>query len=59
MTTKFTPIEVLELICDTASQEWQESNGERKGAIDNQGRRLWFIGEDIMQEVRKATGGEK
>ena len=43
---------VLELICDTASTEWQSSDGKRHGATDNEGKRLWFINRAIMKEAR-------
>ena len=53
-------LEALQLVVDLASQEWQESDGSRKCATDNQGRRLWFISPDMIDEVRaaiaKATG---
>lgn len=53
-------LEALDLITSLASQEWQEPDGSRKGATDNQGRRMWFISADVMQEARaailKATG---
>lgn len=44
--------DILELICDTASTEWQESDGSRKGAIDNAGERLYFIDKGIMDEAK-------
>jgi hypothetical protein len=46
--------DVLELVRDLSSQEWQDASGKRFGATDNQGRRLWFISEDVMHEVRAA-----
>lgn len=42
----------LELICDLASTEWQESDGSRKGAVDNEGNRLYFVNKGIMDEAR-------
>jgi hypothetical protein len=55
-----TVLEALQLVVDLSSQEWQEADGARKGATDNQGRRLWFISPDVMNEARaaiaKATG---
>jgi hypothetical protein len=44
--------DVLELIRDCSSQEWQDASGKLFGATDNQGRRLWLISEDVMREVR-------
>lgn len=53
-------IEALLIVRDCSSQEWQEADGSRKGATDNEGRRLWFISEGTMQVVRAAlaTVGE-
>jgi hypothetical protein len=42
------------LVVNLASQEWQESDGSRRGATDNSGKRMWFIGDDVMQELRAA-----
>lgn len=47
--------EALELVRDCSSQEWQQADGTRMAATDNQGRRFWFITEDVMQAVREAT----
>lgn len=53
-------LEALQLVADLSSQEWQESDGSRKGAVDNQGNRLHFISESVMGAARaaiaKATG---
>jgi len=53
-------LECLQLISDLASMEWQESDGRRCGAKDNQGRSMFFISADLMNEARsaiaKATG---
>ena len=46
--------EVLRLIVDCSSQEWQEPNGKRMGATDNMGRRMWFISDDLMKEAHAA-----
>jgi hypothetical protein len=46
--------EALELVRDCSSQEWQQPDGKRMGATDNEGRRMWFITEDVMQAVRAA-----
>lgn len=54
MVVGMTALEVLELVRDLASQEWQEPDGSRKCAVDNRGRRLWFLSEDLMAEVRSA-----
>jgi hypothetical protein len=43
--------ETLELVRNCSSQEWQTQNGARMGATDNQGRRMWFFTEDVLQEV--------
>lgn len=54
-------IAVIELVNDTASQEWQESDGRRMAATDNSGKRMWFISDDVMQELKaayKATGSQ-
>lgn len=55
-------LDALRLVVDLSSQEWQESDGRRMGATDNQGRRLWFISIDVMEEARavvaKATKGD-
>jgi hypothetical protein len=45
--------EALELVRDCSSQEWQQPDGKRMAATDNQGRRFWFITEDVMQAVRE------
>jgi hypothetical protein len=50
--SSLTKREVLELVRDCSSQEWQQPDGKLMGATDNQGRRLWFISEDVMQAVR-------
>jgi hypothetical protein len=44
--------DALEIICDTASTEWQESDGSRKGAIDNRGERLYFVSKELIEEGR-------
>lgn len=46
--------DALALVADLSSQEWQDEAGKRYAATDNQGRRFWFITEDVMQEVRAA-----
>ncbi len=55
-------LDVLQLVRDCSSQEWQEADGSRKGATDNSGKRMWFITESVMEEVRaaivRATGGK-
>lgn len=51
--------QALGLVIDLSSKEWQESDGSRKGATDNQGRRLWFISPDVMQAVVAALAAEK
>lgn len=51
---KLTTRDVLELVRDCSSQEWQQPDGKRMGATDNSGRRMWFITEDVMQAVREA-----
>lgn len=48
--------EALDLVRDLSSQEWQQPDGKRMGATDNQGRRMWFITEDVMQVVRDSLG---
>lgn len=45
-------LQVIELVSDLSSQEWQDADGKRHAATDNQGRRFWFISEDVMQAVR-------
>lgn len=50
--------EALGLVCDLASQEWQEADGSRRGATDNSGARLWFIGGDVMQAAVAAREGK-
>jgi acyl-CoA-binding protein len=45
-------VEALSLVTDLSSQEWQQPDGKRMGATDNQGRRMWFISEDVMQTAR-------
>lgn len=47
-------LDALMLVRDCSSQEWQEADGRRMAATDNQGRRLHFIGEDVMTAVREA-----
>jgi len=44
----------LSLISHLSSQEWQEPDGTRKGATDNQGKRMWFVSDDVMREIRAA-----
>lgn len=51
--------EALGLVCDLASQEWQEEDGSRKAATDNSGARLWFVSADVMQAARRALGNEE
>jgi hypothetical protein len=51
MDDKLTTREALELVRDCSSQEWQQPDGKRMGATDNQGRRMWFITENVMQAV--------
>lgn len=46
--------EALLIVTELASQEWQEQDGSRKGATDNDGRRLWFISEAAMESARAA-----
>ena len=53
-----TPFEVLELICDTATQEWSES-GQRRCAKDSLGAPLWFIGDDVMKAARESLDASK
>ena len=55
----FSLLEAAELVSDLASQEWQEPDGRRCGAVDNFGKRLWFIGDDLMQELRLAITDAK
>lgn len=45
--------ELIMLVADLSSQEWQERDGARKGATDNFGNRMWFISDSVMQEVKK------
>ena len=45
--------EVIEMVADLSSQEWQERDGTRKGATDNFGNRMWFISDSVMREVKK------
>lgn len=52
-------LEALELVADLASQEWQESDGVRRAAIDNFGERQWFIGNDVMAAARAAIAKAK
>lgn len=49
--------DVLELVRDCSSQEWMQPDGKLMSAIDNQGRRFWFITEDVMQAVRDVLKG--
>lgn len=56
MAEKLTMRDALELVRDCSSLEWQQPDGKRMGATDNQGRRMWFITEDVMRAVRKALG---
>jgi hypothetical protein len=49
--------DALELIVELASTEWQEADGSRKGATDNQGRRLYFVAPDLIEEGRAALAG--
>jgi hypothetical protein len=53
---RLTMRDVLELVRDCSSQEWQQPDGKRMAATDNQGRRFWFITDDVMQVVRHALG---
>lgn len=45
--------DVIEMVADLSSQEWQERDGTRKGATDNFGGRMWFISDSVMWEVKK------
>ena len=47
--------DVIEMVADLSSQEWQERDGTRKGTTDNLGKRMWFISDSVMQEVKKAS----
>ena len=51
MTPKITALDALELVRDLASQEWQSEDGKRHTAVGNDGKRFWFITDDVMQEV--------
>lgn len=52
-------IAVVELVNDTASQEWQETDGRRMAATDNSGNRMWFISDDVMQELKSVFKAAK
>lgn len=47
-------VEAATLVRDLTSQEWQEADGTRRAATDNSGKRMWFIGDDLMQSLRAA-----
>jgi hypothetical protein len=47
-------LEALKLVVDLSSQVWQEPDGTHKCALDNQGRRVWLINQDVMDEVVEA-----
>ncbi|TCU92577.1 hypothetical protein [Paracandidimonas soli] len=54
--------ETMHTVADLASQEWQDQHGKRMAATGNDGKRFWFITDDVMQEVRAALAqhqGEK
>lgn len=54
--------EALDLVNDLSSQEWQDQNGKRMAATGNDGKRFWFITDDVMRVVRAALAqkqGEK
>lgn len=52
-------LETLQLVVDLASTEWQNSTGKRCYTVDNQGRRLHFISEDVIQAVRDELEAHK
>lgn len=52
-------LETLQLVVDLASTEWQNITGKRCCTVDNQGRRLHFISEDVIQAVRDELEAHK
>lgn len=52
-------LELMQLVNDCASQEWQDPDGKKKAAVDNSGHRLWFISEPVMQEIKTALAEAK
>lgn len=46
--------EALDLVNDLSSQECQDQNGKRMAATGNDGKRFWFITDDVMRVVRAA-----
>ena len=52
-------LEVMQLVNDCSSQEWQEADGSRRAATDNSGKRMWFISDDVMQELKKTLSDAK
>ena len=46
--------DALDLVADLSSQEWQDQNGKRMAATGNDGKRFWFITDDVMQAARAA-----
>lgn len=49
--SELTPLDALELVRDTASQEWQSEDGKRHAAVGYNGKRFWFITDAVMCEV--------
>ena len=52
-------LDALELVKDCSSQEWQQADGKRMAATDNQGRKFWFITQDTMEFVSSALAALK
>lgn len=49
--------EIAELCCELAYQVFQKEDGTRHVVLDNQGRKVWMLSDELMRDLRAAING--